>query len=79
MMTISEKLEIVLKRLDVSRKELADKLGTSQPNISKKFKYNDWRESDVEEICSVIGVECETIFKLKDGTIVWLVTRKGNN
>ena len=68
--TISEKLEIVLKRLDISKKELADKLGTSQPNISKKFKYNDWRESDVKEICSVIGVECETIFKLKDGTIV---------
>ena len=68
--TISEKLEIVLKRLDISKKELADKLGTSQPNISKKFKYNDWRESDVKEICSVIGVECETIFKLEDGTIV---------
>ena len=68
--TISEKLEIVLKRLDISKKELADKLGTSQPNISKKFKYNDWRESDVKKICSVIGVECETIFKLEDETIV---------
>ena len=61
--TISEKLEIVLKRLNINKKELADKLGTSQPNISKKFKYNDWRESDVKEICSAIGVECETIFK----------------
>ena len=68
--TISEKLEIILKRLDISKKELADKLGTSQPNISKKFKYNDWRESDVKEICSVIGIECETIFKLEDGTVV---------
>ena len=56
--------------MDISKKELADKLGTSQPNISKKFKYNDWRESDVKEICSAIGVECETIFKLKDGTVV---------
>ena len=68
--TISEKLEIVLKRLNINKKELAEKLGTSQPNISKKFKYNDWRESDVKEICSAIGVECETIFKLEDGTIV---------
>ena len=68
--TISEKLEIVLKRLNINKKDLADKLGTSQPNISKKFKYNDWRESDVKEICSAIGVECETIFKLEDGTIV---------
>lgn len=54
----------------MNKKELADKLGTSQPNLSKKFKYNDWRESDVREICTVIGIECETIFKLEDGTTV---------
>lgn len=69
-LTISEKLEVVLKRLDINQRELADKLGTSQPNLSKKFKYNDWRESDVKEICAAIGVECETIFRLDDGTIV---------
>ena len=69
-LTVSEKLEIVLKRLGINKKELADKIGTSQPNLSKKFKYNDWRESDVKEICSAIGIECETIFKLNDGTIV---------
>ena len=68
--TISEKLEIVLKRLDINQKELAEKLGTSQSNLSKKFKYNDWRESDVKEICSVLGIECETVFKLGNGTIV---------
>ncbi len=68
--SISEKLEIVLKREGITKKELAEKLGVSQPNISKKFKYNDWRESDVIEICNVIGIKCETIFKLKDGTVV---------
>lgn len=68
--TISEKLEIVLKRLGINQKELAEKLGTSQSNLSKKFKYNDWRESDVKEICSVLGIECETIFRLGNGTIV---------
>lgn len=68
--SISEKLEIVLKREGITKKELAKKLGVSQPNISKKFKYNDWRESDVIEICNVIGIKCETIFKLKDGTVV---------
>lgn len=68
--SISEKLEIVLKREGITKKELAEKLGVSQPNISKKFKYNDWRESDVIEICNIIGIKCETIFKLKDGTVV---------
>ena len=42
----------------------------SQPNITKKFKYNDWRESDVVKVCEVIGVECEMIFKFDDGTKV---------
>ncbi|MSA02187.1 helix-turn-helix domain-containing protein [Lactonifactor sp. BIOML-A3] len=70
MLSISEKLEIVLKREGVTKKELADKLGTSQPNVSKKFKYNDWRESDIKEICRAIGIESETVFKLSDGTIV---------
>lgn len=68
--TISEKLEIVLKRAGVTKKELADRLGMSQPNITKKFKYNDWRESDVVKVCEVIGVECEMIFTMDDGTKV---------
>lgn len=63
-------MEIVLKRVGVTKKELADRLGTSQPNITKKFKYNDWRESDVIKICEVLNVEVDTIFKLEDGTIV---------
>ena len=70
MLSISEKLEIVLKREGITKKELADKLKTSQPNVSKKFKYNDWRESDIKEICQAIGIESETVFKLSDGTIV---------
>ena len=67
---MSKKIKMLMLEREVTQMQLAEKLGTSQPNISKKFKYNDWRESDVKEICSVIGVECETIFKLKDGTIV---------
>lgn len=68
MISISEKLEIVLKRSGVTKKELAEKLGVSQPNVSKKFKYNDWRESDVIDICKALGIECEMVFKMNDGT-----------
>lgn len=66
----SEKLDVILKREGLTKKELAEKLGTSQPNLSKKFKYNDWRESDIKEICRVIGVKYEMIFKLSDGTSI---------
>lgn len=38
-----------MKRQGYTQKDLAEKLGTSQANLSKKFKFNDWRESDVKK------------------------------
>lgn len=35
--SISEKLEIVLKREGITKKELSERLGVSQPNISKNL------------------------------------------
>lgn len=70
MLTTTDKLRIILSKLEINQKELANKLGTTQQNISKKFKYNDWRESDVKQICSVLEIECETVFKLRDGTVI---------
>lgn len=64
----SEKLEIVLNKLGVSQKELAKRLNTSQPNLSKKFKYNNWRESDLKAICKALNIKCNVIFKFSDGT-----------
>lgn len=68
--TTSEKLEIALKRQGFTKKELSEKLGVTQPTISKKFKYNDWRESDIREICKVIGIDCEMVLRFQDGTSV---------
>lgn len=69
-MTTSEKLEIALKRQGITKKELAERLNTSQANISKKFKFDNWRESDLKEICNTIGVEVNTIIKFKNGEII---------
>ena len=68
--TTSEKLEIALKRQGFTKKELAQRLNTSQQNISKKFKFNDWRESDIKEICKAIGIDVEIILKFEDGSIL---------
>lgn len=70
LLTISDKLKIILNRLDISQKELAKRLGTTQQNLSKKFIRNNWKESDLKQISNVIGIESEIIFKLKDGTII---------
>lgn len=68
MLSTSEKLDIVMKRQGINQKELAEKLETSQQNVSKKFKFDDWRESDVKKICSILGIKAEIILTLEDGT-----------
>lgn len=63
----SEKLEIVLKRLDMTKKELAEKWGISQPSISQKFKENNWKESDLKKFCEITSYKYEVILTDKDG------------
>lgn len=43
---MTEKIKILMIKKDITQKELADKLEISQPTLSKKFKLDDWRESD---------------------------------
>ena len=39
----------------ITQAELAEKLEVTQPTLSKKFKLDNWRESDLENIASVCG------------------------
>lgn len=65
----TEKVKILMIKCGTNQKELATKLGVSQPVLSKKFKLNNWRESDLEEIAKACGAEFETVFKYNDETI----------
>ncbi len=65
----TEKIKILLIKCGSNQKELAEKLGISQPALSKKFKLNDWRESDLREIAKVCGAEYTNGFKLNDEII----------
>lgn len=54
---------------DITQKELADKLEISQPTLSKKFKLDDWRESDLNQIAKVCGCSFEGSFIIGDERI----------
>lgn len=56
-------------KCNTNQKELATKLGISQPALSKKFKLDDWRESDLREIAKVCGAEYTNGFKVNDEVI----------
>lgn len=65
----SEKIKILMSRCGINQKELASRLGVTQPVLSKKFKLNNWRESDLQEIAQVCGAEYITLFKYNDELI----------
>jgi len=66
---MTEKIKILMIKCDINQKELANRLGVSQPTLSGKFKLDDWRESDLQKIAEICGCEFEGSFKSKDWTV----------
>lgn len=66
-MDISKKVKMLLVEFDITATELAKKMGTSQPNLSKKMKNNSWSIADLEKIAEVLEIKFEVFFFLKNG------------
>lgn len=47
---------------EITQKELSDLLAVSQPTLSKKFKLDDWRESDLQQIAEACHCKYEGSF-----------------
>ena len=47
---------------EITQADLANRLEVSQPTLSKKFKLDDWRESDLKKIAEVCGCQYEGSF-----------------
>lgn len=54
----------------MTKKELAQKWGISQPSISQKFKENNWKESDLKKFCEITGNDYEIVFTDHNGNKV---------
>lgn len=66
---MTEKVKILMIKKGITQKELADLLGITQPTLSKKFKLDDWRESDLIKIAEVCGCKYEGSFIIENETI----------
>lgn len=67
MLSTSEKMEVILSRMDMTKKELAKRWGVTQPSISQKFKENNWKESDLRKFCDITGNKYEIVFSDNEG------------
>ena len=58
-------LKIKLIEKDMTAKELAEKLKTSQQNISAKMKRDNFSEKEMQEIADVLELDLEIALKKK--------------
>lgn len=66
---MTEKIKILMIKKEITQADLANRLDVSQPTLSKKFKLDDWRESDLKKIAEVCGCQYEGSFILNSERI----------
>lgn len=54
-MDITKMIKKILIDENITVSELASRLNTTQPNLSAKFRRNDFRISEIEEITAALG------------------------
>lgn len=65
-MEITNKIKALCAIRGITQQELADKLNTPQSNLSKKYKMDNWRESDLMEIAEILNADFKGNFILRD-------------
>lgn len=62
MLDTTKKVKRLMLEKDINATQLAEMIGTSQPNLSKKLKNNSLSVSDLQKIAEVTGAEFEINF-----------------
>lgn len=65
-MSINKILKKLLIDEEITQGELADKIETTQQNLSKKFKNNSFYVRDLEKISEALGYELKIEFIKKE-------------
>ncbi|MCI9597788.1 MAG: bacteriophage CI repressor [Firmicutes bacterium] len=62
MLSAGEKINVILKRKNINKGELAEKIGSSRQNLSNKFKRDNFSEKELLQIAEALDVELEIRF-----------------
>ena len=63
---VAKKIRIMLVEENLKIIDLADRLNTSQQNISAKLKRNNFSVKEMEQIAEVLGYNLEITFTKKE-------------
>ena len=65
-LTLGEKIKIILNRRGMTLLQLAEKTGQSRQNLSNKVNRDNFSEKDLHAIAEALGCTFEAGFKLND-------------
>lgn len=65
--TMAKKINMLLIEMDITKQELAQRLGTTPSNISGKLKRDNFSEAELQEIANACGATFEGNFITSTG------------
>lgn len=66
-MAMTEKIKILLVKKNMTITQLAESIGTSQSNLSKKMQRDNFSEKDLIMIAEALNVKFEGFFIFENG------------
>lgn len=67
-MELTKKVKRLIVEVDMNASQLAEKIGTSQSNLSQKMKNESYSVQDLIKIAEATNTKVEINFVLEDGT-----------
>lgn len=67
-LTMAEKIRIVLKRNNMNLTDLAEGLDMSRQNLNNKMNRDNFTQEELQKISVVLNAEYESSFIMEDGT-----------
>lgn len=67
-MGAARKIKMLAAANEITIKDLATRINTSQSNLANKLKRDNFSEKELEEIAQACDAKLEINFVLKDGT-----------
>lgn len=65
--TIQQRVKACCELADMTITELAEKMGTSQQNLSKRLKVGKFTQEELEEMAHYLGCKYISVFEFPDG------------
>lgn len=69
-MSMAKKIKMLLVEKETNLSQLAEMIGTTQPNLSNKIRRDNFSEKELIEIAEVLNVKYEANFVLEDGRTI---------